>query len=141
MRPPRRFSPSLLSRSTLEPSKSSIEKDQTGVLKPASLRLQSTGESPHFQRHVVPLLGKLGCNGRACHGSFQGQGGFRLSMFGYDFQAEHENLTKGSDPRVNVNEPLESLILQKPASSEDHEGGKRFEKDGWELVALSIAEN
>src|SRR5581483_5971880 len=47
-------------------------------------------ENPDFRQHVVPLLGKLGCNGRACHGSFQGQGGFRLSLFGYDFKADHE---------------------------------------------------
>ncbi|MCA9176150.1 MAG: hypothetical protein KDB14_16805, partial [Planctomycetales bacterium] len=40
--------------------------------------------SPDFQRHVLPMLGRLGCNGRSCHGSFQGRGGFRLSMFGYD---------------------------------------------------------
>ncbi|MEO1991706.1 MAG: hypothetical protein ABGW78_07225, partial [Pirellulales bacterium] len=33
-------------------------------------------EAPDFRRHVVPLMGRLGCNGRACHGSFQGQGGF-----------------------------------------------------------------
>src|SRR5262245_50151293 len=48
-----------------------------------------TPEEPSFQRHVSPLLGRLGCNGRACHGSFQGQGGFRLSLFGFDFQADH----------------------------------------------------
>ena len=40
--------------------------------------LDGTDEVPDFQRHMVPLLGKLGCNGRACHGSFQGRGGFRL---------------------------------------------------------------
>ena len=39
----------------------------------------------------APLFGRLGCNGRACHGSFQGQGGFRLSLFGYDFKADHES--------------------------------------------------
>ena len=44
-------------------------------------------ETPSFQRHVLPLMGRLGCNGRACHGSFQGQGGFRLSLFGFDFNA------------------------------------------------------
>ncbi|MFN9717884.1 MAG: hypothetical protein ACK58L_04265, partial [Planctomycetota bacterium] len=49
-------------------------------------------ESPDFQKHVVPRLGKLGCNGRACHGSFQGRGGFRLSLFGYDFKADHDEL-------------------------------------------------
>ncbi|MBT7256576.1 MAG: hypothetical protein HN882_16360, partial [Planctomycetaceae bacterium] len=33
-------------------------------------------EVPDFQKHVVPLLSRLGCNGRACHGSFQGRGDF-----------------------------------------------------------------
>ncbi len=59
-------------------------------------------ESPDFRRHVVPLMGRLGCNGRACHGSFQGQGDFRLSLFGYDFKADHENLLQGENPRVNI---------------------------------------
>ncbi len=52
-------------------------------------------ETPDFQKHVSPLLGRLGCNGRACHGSFQGQGGFRLSLFGYDFKADHEGSHRG----------------------------------------------
>src|SRR5262245_16597648 len=56
-------------------------------------------ETPSFQRHVVPLVGRLGCNGRACHGSFQGQGGFRLSLFGYDFKADHESLFDKDSPR------------------------------------------
>ena len=50
------------------------------VLPPAAERF-NTGdieEVPNFRRHMVPLLGKLGCNSRACHGSFQGQGGFSL---------------------------------------------------------------
>ncbi|MCA9224626.1 MAG: hypothetical protein KDA47_03410, partial [Planctomycetales bacterium] len=49
-------------------------------------------ETPDFQRHVSPLFGRLGCNGRSCHGSFQGRGGFRLSLFGYDFQADLDAL-------------------------------------------------
>ena len=51
----------------------------------ANDKAASEPESPNFRRHVVALLGRLGCNGRSCHGSFQGQGGFRLSMFGFDF--------------------------------------------------------
>ena len=39
-------------------------------------------EDPSFRRHVVPLASKLGCSGRECHGSFQGRGGFQLSLFG-----------------------------------------------------------
>ena len=37
-----------------------------------------------FERHVMGLLSKSGCNAGSCHGSFQGKNGFRLSLFGYD---------------------------------------------------------
>jgi len=93
-------------------------------------------EIPDFQRHVTPLLGRLGCNGRACHGSFQGQGGFRLSLFGYDFQADHEALLESGAGRVDLDKTLESLILTKPVDADAHEGGERFEKEGWEYWVL-----
>ena len=89
-------------------------------------------EDPSLRRHVLPLLGRLGCNGRACHGSFQGQGGFRLSLFGYDFAADHAALVGGDEPRTNIKEPANSLILQKPLLAIDHDGGKRFEKGSWQ---------
>ena len=93
-------------------------------------------ETPNFQRHVVALFGRLGCNGRNCHGSFQGRGGFRLSMFGYDFATDHAALVSEVHPRVNVKDPAASLILNKPTSDEDHEGGKRFDRNGWEYRVL-----
>jgi hypothetical protein len=96
----------------------------------------NASEVPSFQRHVVPLLGHLGCNGRACHGSFQGQGGFRLSLFGYDFKADHEALLGGENPRVNLKDPQASLALLKPTRTMAHKGGKRMEKDGWEHQLL-----
>jgi hypothetical protein len=93
-------------------------------------------ETPDFQKHVSPLLGRLGCNGRACHGSFQGQGGLRLSLFGYDFAMDHEALTgdasSGSGLRLNDARPEASLILQKPLTRVDHEGGQRFAEESWE---------
>jgi len=92
--------------------------------------------TPDFQRHVMPLLGNLGCNGRACHGSFQGQGGFSLSMFGYDFDADLKELTEADTGRVDLKSPLKSLILRKPAGLEDHGGDKRFEPNGWEYKAI-----
>lgn len=99
----------------------------------ADLRFAAaTDEVPSLQRHVLPLLGRLGCNGRACHGSFQGQGGFRLSLFGYDFKSDHEALTAGDEPRVDLKEPGKSLMLQKPTLTIDHEGGKRFELGAWQ---------
>ena len=89
-------------------------------------------ETPDFQRHVVPLLGKLGCNGRACHGSFQGRGGFRLSLFGYDFKADHEELYGRTDPET----PVESLMLQKPLMEIPHEGGQRLKPGSWQYHML-----
>lgn len=92
----------------------------------------ATEEVPDFQQHVIPLFGKLGCNGRACHGSFQGQGGFRLSLFGYDFKADHEQLFDKDSPRVDLENPQESLIIVKPTDEDMHEGGQRYEKDTWQ---------
>ncbi|MBA4187948.1 MAG: hypothetical protein C0467_08005 [Planctomycetaceae bacterium] len=95
-------------------------------------------EVPNFQRHVVPLMGRLGCNGRACHGSFQGQGAFRLSLFGYDFAADLAAVTGGDTPRVNRKSPTESMILRKPTLQESHKGGKRMAADGWEYNLLHL---
>ncbi|MDV6030538.1 MAG: DUF1553 domain-containing protein [Phycisphaera sp. RhM] len=99
-----------------------------------------TDETPDFQQHVVPLLGRLGCNGRSCHGSFQGRGGLQLSLFGYDFQMDYRSLTAQastagdgqSDRRVDRRRPDESLVLQKPLLQVDHEGGDRFAEGSWE---------
>src|SRR5688500_14708096 len=95
------------------------------ILPPATQRFTAaTGpEDPSLRRHVLPLLGRLGCNGRACHGSFQGQGGFRLSLFGYDSAADHAALLGGDEPRTNAKDPAASLILQKPLLAIDHDGG------------------
>ena len=102
---------------------------------------ESATETPDFRRHVVPLMGRLGCNGRACHGSFQGQGDFRLSLFGYDFKADHENLLQGEDPRVNVSTTLEaSLFLQKPLEQVDHGGGQILDPDSWQLAVLEAVD-
>jgi hypothetical protein len=91
-------------------------------------------EVPSLQRHVLPLMGRLGCNGRACHGSFQGQGGFRLSLFGYDFKTDYEALVKSETPRVDLAKVGESMILAKPSSDDpdEHGGGKRMDKNSWQ---------
>ena len=77
--------------------------DSDKVMPPVTERFASSevSEEPSFQKHVSPLFGRLGCNGRSCHGCFQGRGGFRLSLFGYDFKADHEELFKGDPARAN----------------------------------------
>ncbi len=105
---------------------------------PASVRFAEAdiAEIPNFQRHVTPLLGRLGCNGRACHGSFQGRGDFRLSLFGYDFKADHEALMAENTGRVDLDDVQESLVLAKPIDADLHEGGKRMEKGSWQYNVL-----
>jgi hypothetical protein len=93
-----------------------------------------TAEVPSMQRHVLPLMGRLGCNGRACHGSFQGQGGFRLSLFGYDFKTDHDALLTGEHPRVDLKNPAASLMLQKATATDpdEHGGGQRMKPGTWQ---------
>ncbi len=102
------------------------------IVAPAASRFaeRDTQAIPDFQKHIVPLLGRLGCNSAKCHGSFQGQGDFRLSLFGFDFNADHQALR--ADSRISSNNPDQSLILRKPTEQTDHEGGKRFDIDSWE---------
>ena len=106
----------------------------SAALPPADVRFATTdgAETPSFQRHVLPLMGRLGCNGRACHGSFQGRGGFRLSLFGYDFAADHAALADGDAPRIDSKNVAASLILKKPTSADEHEGGERFKPNSWQ---------
>lgn len=92
------------------------------------------GGAPSFSKHVVPLLNKAGCSARECHGAFQGQAGFRLSLFGYDLGLDHEELTRDKEkgPRVDTQAPDQSLALLKPLDEVDHEGGRRFRRDSWQ---------
>lgn len=100
-----------------------------------------TAKEPSFRRHVIPLLSRAGCSARECHGSFAGQGGFRLSLFGYDFEADHKVLTQDADGgeaevRVNLNEPAKSLLVMKPTAQMKHKGKERIAKDSWEHQLL-----
>lgn len=89
-------------------------------------------EGVSFRRHVIPLASRLGCSSRECHGSFKGQGDFRLSLFGYDFKLDHTAMAGGEDPRVDKESPKESLLLQKPTLEVRHKGKKRLDVGSWE---------
>src|SRR5262245_55235510 len=83
-----------------------------------------------FERHVAGLLGKLGCNAGACHGSFQGKGGFRLSLFGYDPEKDFLALTRDTlGRRVQAGNPDDSLLLLKATGQLTHGGGKRLDRN------------
>ena len=108
------------------------------LIAPVSQRfaVRDTEAVPDFQRHISPLLGRLGCNSAKCHGSFQGQGDLQLSLFGFNFALDHHALTSAASSeeglRINGSHPEESLIVLKPTEQTDHEGGQRFETGSWE---------
>ena len=83
-----------------------------------------------FSREIIPVLTKAGCNNGSCHGKAEGQNGFKLSVFGFDPQADHESLTRqGRSRRVSLASPDFSLLLRKGTASEPHGGGQRLESD------------
>lgn len=86
-----------------------------------------------FERHVMGLFGRAGCNAGSCHGSFQGKGGFRLSLFGFDPDKDYVAITRdGLARRINAVDPDNSLLLLKATGQIEHAGGVRFSKDSWQ---------
>lgn len=83
-----------------------------------------------FIRDVAPILSKAGCNGGKCHGSFQGRGGFQLSLFGFDLSSDYEAMVQHSrGRRIRTTSPDSSLLLTKPLSEVPHGGGRRFARE------------
>ena len=82
--------------------------------------------APSFRNQVIPLLTRAGCNSGACHGALAGKGGLKLSLRGYDPEADHFVLTRQAlGRRVNTAEPAASLFLQKPTLAVSHGGGQK----------------
>lgn len=90
-------------------------------------------EKVDFERHVMGLLSKTGCNAGSCHGSFQGKNGFRLSLFGYEPNADHAWITRDNlGRRIDTVNPDQSLFLMKAAGKMPHDGGMRFGHESWQ---------
>jgi len=83
-----------------------------------------------FATRILPVLTKAGCNTGACHGAATGQGGFKLSLLGYDPEQDHEAITRElGGRRIDLGAPDQSLLLRKPTRQLEHEGGRRIKRD------------
>lgn len=83
--------------------------------------------TPSFQNEVIPVLTRYGCSAGGCHGTTRGKDGFRLSLFGYDPDADHFRLTREFvNRRINLAVPEDSLLLKKGAGQVPHGGGKKL---------------
>ncbi len=91
-----------------------------------------------FRNHVQSVLSKTGCNTGACHGALAGKGGFKLSLRGYDSDADFRTLTRQArGRRIVPSDPGRSLMLTKPSGAIPHKGGLRFDVDSIEYRVIA----
>ncbi|HEV3341232.1 MAG TPA: DUF1549 domain-containing protein [Pirellulales bacterium] len=90
-----------------------------------------------FNRDVMGVLAKAGCNQGVCHGNQNGKGGFKLSLRGQDPRADFAALTRDQlGRRVDWLLPEQSLLLTKPTASVPHQGGRRFQAGSSEYQVI-----
>jgi hypothetical protein len=85
----------------------------------------------------MPVLSVGGCNAGACHGSPAGKNGFRLSLRGFDPEADYIELTRAAlGRRTNAVEPGAGLLFLKATGGIAHEGGRRFARQSLPATLL-----
>ncbi len=90
-----------------------------------------TPRAVSFEQEIIPILTKVSCNSGGCHGKAEGQAGFKLSVFGFDPEADyHALVNEARGRRVFPASPQNSLFLVKAAGLVPHGGGKKIDKDG-----------
>jgi hypothetical protein len=91
-----------------------------------------------FKLDVMPVFMRAGCNQGGCHGAARGKDGFRLSLFGFDPDGDHDRLTREfNGRRVNLALPQDSLLLEKASGKVPHTGGQKI-KVGDEYYAAIV---
>ena len=84
-----------------------------------------------FEQDIIPILTKASCNSGGCHGKAEGQAGFKLSVFGFDPEADYQALVHDSrGRRIFPASPANSLLLVKGAGVVPHGGGKKLDVEG-----------
>lgn len=83
--------------------------------------------SINFSQDLLSIFTQRSCNSPSCHGAIAGQNGFKLSLFGYDPEADYRMIVNAHDGRrTNLLQPEQSLILTKPSLNVPHGGGERL---------------
>lgn len=95
-------------------------------------------EVPSFRNQVQPIMAKFGCSTGACHGAAAGQGGFKLSLLGYDHIGDHLMITHAANGRrVVLEDPARSLLLLKATKTVPHKGGEKIKTGSREYDILA----
>lgn len=94
-------------------------------------------QHPQFLRDIAPLLDRQGCSVAACHGKFGGRGDFALSLLTLAPEDDYAPIVLGArGRRVNLQDPEQSLLLQKPSMQVPHGGGLRLKRGSPQYQAL-----
>ena len=93
---------------------------------------------PSFRNQVQPILARYGCSTGACHGAAAGQGGFKLSLLGYDGVGDHLAITHAANGRrIAIEDPARSLLLLKATKTVPHKGGEKIIQGSPEYQVLA----
>ena len=107
----------------------------------ASIQVESAGQKRPFSfgRDIGAILTKRGCNSSACHGGVKGKAGFKLSLDTLHPREDYRWIVEGGGyqvmsteakgllkPRIDLQDPEESLLLQKPTFAVAHGGGEQL---------------
>jgi hypothetical protein len=96
-------------------------------IKGAAEAPQSAQKPVSFLNEVMPILAKAGCNSGGCHAKPEGQNNFKLSVFGYDPNADYNEVVSDvRGRRLFFAAPEQSLLLLKASGRIPHEGGERL---------------
>ena len=109
---------------------------------PVRVSREGTGKPFSFSRDIGAILTKRGCNSSDCHGGVKGRAGFKLSIDALHPRDDYRWIVEGGDyqvmsteaggviePRVDMDAPDRSLLLQKPTLQVPHGGGERLPQD------------
>jgi hypothetical protein len=100
--------------------------------------LSAAEVAPSFRNQVQPILAKAGCSTGACHGAAAGQGGFKLSLLGYDDMGDHLSITHSANGRrIVLEQPERSLLLLKATKAVAHKGGEKIKAGSADYQVLA----
>ena len=110
---------------------------ETRLVVDVTVRNSQVAPQFHFERDIVPILSRFGCNTSGCHGKAEGQNGFKLSVFGFDPPADYAALLfEARGRRISLTRPEESLLLRKASGGSPHGGGVRIARGSLEYESL-----
>jgi hypothetical protein len=104
-----------------------VEQGGETVRVPVEVKRIADAVPVSFEHEVLPVLTKFRCNSGGCHGKAEGQAGFKLSLFGFDANADFDAVVlAGRGRRIMSSSPQRSLLLRKGSAAIPHGGGLKL---------------